>query len=158
MLRHLAVPITIVLLVTACSSRDAVDLEMSYSQSWITETGEVVWVSSGPAVDEGAICAEMTMQNSAFEFESPDGSPLDEESETDDHSPFVRIGEFTCLDGSGDVSVRSLSPNDGRYDTWELTGGNGYDNMSGQGQAEEINWNGDPVVFTHYGTGVITTP
>jgi hypothetical protein len=157
-LRHLAVPITIVLLLAACSSREPVDLEMSYSQSWITETGEVVWVSSGPAVDEGAICAEMTMQNSDFEFESPDGSPLEERSDSVEHRPFVRTGEFTCVDGSGIVAIRSLSPNDGGYDTWELTGSEGYEDVSGQGQASEIYYDGDPVVFTHYGTGVITTP
>jgi hypothetical protein len=118
-------------------------------------------------VDEDVICAEMTGDPN-FRFESPDGSPLttaEVGQRNDGTEPFayVTIGEWTGADGSGTVMIRGLTEaeNPAEFDvttTWELTGGQGYENVTGVGQKHEMSFDGQPVVIHSTGTGTINAP
>ena len=130
-------------------------------------TGESTWVWSGPGVDQGVICTEMTGPPTP-RFENPDGSPLTMAEvgvRNDSTEPFTyaSIGEWTCTDGSGTVTIRGLTEAENPVEldvkiTWELTGGDRYETVTGMGQMNQMTFDGQPVVITSTGTGTISTP
>ena len=164
MSRCLVLALVIVFAIAACSSDEPQELGVLFEGSFHSGTSERTWSASGPAVDEGMICAEATGAGET-RFETPDGEDLTAAevgvaNDRTDPFSYVSIGEFICVDGSGGFTTRTLTEatNPAAFEsagTWELVGGEGYEDITGEGTLDEVSFEGQPVVITGTSSGVL---
>ena len=148
---------------TTTVAASAADLAISFQGAWHSDTNVFEWQATGPAVDEGLICAEATKVDGSWELE--DGTPLTEPelaALNNGTEPFtyLEIGTMSCVDGSGGFTMLSttVATNPAAFEsttTWELQGDEGYDGVTGEGTLDEMTMEGQPVVVVGHSSGVL---
>ena len=138
---------------------------VSFEQSFSGPTQVSVFAATGEAVDRGLICSDAT--GTFVGNEDEEGNALTE-AENDalyggsERFIAVTVEVMSCDDGSGDFTFRvftEIDPTDPDYTpggtTWTITGGTGYETISGEGDSSLPEFVGDGVaVWT--ATGDIT--
>jgi hypothetical protein len=145
-LRVLAVGIAILVVASCSSSSDPLAVEITAPLGEAVEPAAV----SGPAIDEGIVCAAATFEQ--FDFVDTDGKVLSEEETVQAMQAEADTGEiviasisnrWTCTDGSGTIVMETKGTLPmAEYDfegsnevaDWTVLSGTGdYESLSGSG-------------------------
>ena len=135
----------LVVVAAACSSSEPMAVEFAMSMNPDAESPG----ASGPAVDEGIVCAEgdferIRMEHDGVPVSDEEGMAMWEEAmESGSAIEMVLYEEYNCSDGSGSLSFvvdNVVTPSqldfEGKNDagTWEIRGGTGsYEGHEGEG-------------------------
>ena len=149
----------------ACSSdSESGDIAFEYTFDMSTEAG--IWIASGEAIDNGLICSHATAVSGEFEDEDGNVRTFEELDVLNQGSePFVSIDaeQMQCDDGSGSFTLRLINAVDPAVEeshgvvgtTWTITGGTGYDDLTGDGDSDLPQFRDVEMALT--GSGSITT-
>lgn len=163
LMRRFTGALTVLLLVVGCSSSsDSGDI--AFDHVFDMPTGTSVFTATGEAIDNDLLCSAATGALEGFEDENgavrmpEDLGALHEAGE-----PFVNVSVelLTCDDDSGEFTLRFVNEIDPSISdgepvtavTWTITGGSGYDTISGDGDSDIPHTSGDS--FFYNGTGTI---
>ncbi len=163
---------TVAVVIASCSfGSESVDVAFEHVSD--VSPGPSVWSASGEAIDTGLLCPTATGVFGGFEDE--DGNPrtaqeigtLFERSlfERSDRLVIVGVHLMTCVDGSGEFTLRFINDTDPSiFDTdpsfeaaWTITGGSGFDNREGDGEGDGELSAAAEERFTFKATGTIGT-
>ena len=161
-MRRLALVLLLLVLVAGCSSGESGDLDLAFENSFDFNTQIGEYVFSGEAVDEGVVCPTATGEPAGIE--DPEGNPLTFNevgsmiTAASEEFTAVFVDELECVDGSGGMTMRhhnAYTPEGGEMvmtATWDMIGTGGHDGLTGEGDAEPQDPQGNTMV--NLGTGV----
>lgn len=161
--RNLVLPSVLLLLAACSSSADSGDI--AFEHVFDMPTGTSVWTATGEAPDNDLVCPSATGAGETFEDENGAAMALDEVGalfEAGDPYVIVSVEVLTCDDGSGDFTLRLRNEIDPSITddvpvvagSWTITGGSGYENVTGEGENEKPREEGTTSVLE--GSGTIT--